>query len=110
MVFGRLAQQIAKRHFTYYGAGRSSDVRFGKKHITLQNPGAPGYGPALLTGGFAGSKVPHQNAFHLSSKQGGSNGPERKQALEIRSDLPMTAVGKPFKTALYDQEERKRAV
>ena len=35
---------------------------------------------------------------------------EMVQALEIRPDLPMTAVGKPFKTALYDEEERKRAV
>jgi len=34
---------------------------------------------------------------------------EMVQALEIRPDLPMTAVGKPFKTALYDEEERKRA-
>jgi len=34
---------------------------------------------------------------------------EMVQALEIRPDLPMTAVGKPFKTALYDEEERKTA-
>ena len=35
---------------------------------------------------------------------------EMVQALEIRAELPKTAVGKPFKTALYDEEERKRAV
>jgi long-chain acyl-CoA synthetase len=35
---------------------------------------------------------------------------EMVQALEIRSELPMTAVGKAFKSALYDEEERKRAV
>jgi hypothetical protein len=48
VVFGRLAQQIAKRHFTYYGAGRSSDVRFGKKHITLQNPGGAANGEGAV--------------------------------------------------------------
>ena len=35
---------------------------------------------------------------------------EMVQALEILPQLPMTAVGKPFKSALYDEEERKRAV
>jgi long-chain acyl-CoA synthetase len=35
---------------------------------------------------------------------------EMVHALEIRSELPMTAVGKAFKSALYDEEERKRAV
>jgi long-chain acyl-CoA synthetase len=35
---------------------------------------------------------------------------EMVQALEIIPLLPMTAVGKPFKSALYDEEERKRAV
>ena len=35
---------------------------------------------------------------------------EMMQALEIRAELPKTPVGKPFKTALYEEEERKRAV
>jgi len=32
------------------------------------------------------------------------------QALQILPQLPMTPVGKPFKPALYEEEERKRAV
>ena len=35
---------------------------------------------------------------------------EMVQALQILPQLPMTAVGKPFKSALYDEEERRRAV
>jgi long-chain acyl-CoA synthetase len=34
---------------------------------------------------------------------------EMVQALQILDQLPMTPVGKPFKTALYEEEERKRA-